>query len=69
MVYNMTLTVKEFENKDLNISLDAYVDNKQNIWFKGKEVATLLGYEKMTKAISDHVDCKYKIEYGNLKGA
>ena len=41
----MSLIVKKFENKDLNTSLDAYVDNKQNIWFKGKDVAKLLGYK------------------------
>ena len=64
----MSLTVKKFENKDLNISLDAYVDNKQNIWFKGKEVATLLGYKNQRKAIIDYVDCKYKTEYDGLKG-
>ena len=62
----MSLTAKKYENKDLNVSLDAYVDNKQNIWFKGKDVATLLGYENQRKAIIDHVDCKYKTEYDGL---
>ena len=52
----MSLTVKKFDNKDLNISLDAYIDNKQNIWFKGKEIATLLGYERPRNAIHDHFD-------------
>ena len=63
----MSLPVKKFENKDLNISLDAYVDSKQNIWFKGEEVTTLLDYEKQRKAISDHVDSKYKVEYKILR--
>ena len=65
----MSLTVKKFDNKDLNISLDAYIDNKQNIWFKGKEIATLLGYECPRNAIRDHVDKYYKTEYKDLKGA
>ena len=64
----MSLTVKKFDNKDLNISLDAYIDNKQNIWFKGKEIATLLGYECPRNAIRDHVDKDYKTEYKDLKG-
>ena len=67
-VYNMSLTVKKFENKDLNISHDAYINNKQNIWFKGKEIATLLGYECPRNAIRDHVDKDYKTEYKDLKG-
>ena len=65
----MSLTVKKFDNKDLNISLDAYVDSKQNIWFKGKEIATLLGYECSRNAIRDHVDKYYKTEYKDIKGA
>ena len=56
----MSLTVKKFENKDLNISIDAYIDNKQSIWFKGKEVATLLGYKDTYDAIRKHVKCNYK---------
>ena len=52
----MSLTVKKFDNKDLNISLDAYYDNKQNIWFKGKERATLLGYKDTDQSIRENVD-------------
>ena len=52
----MSLTVKKFDNKDLNITLDAYVDNKQNIWFKGKDVATLLRYKDTDQSIRKHVD-------------
>ena len=58
--YYTTLIVKKFENKYMNISLDAYVDNKQNIWFKGKDVAALLGYKNTDKAIRNHVKGKYK---------
>ena len=52
----MSLTVKKFENKDLNISFEAYADNKQNIWFKGKEIATLLSYKDTDDAIRKHVN-------------
>lgn len=47
----MSLTVKKFDNKHLNISLDAYFDNKQNVWFKGKEIATILGYKDTDQSI------------------
>lgn len=33
-------------------------DNKT--WFVGKDVASVLGYERPTKAIADHVDCDDK---------
>ena len=59
-MYNMSLTVKKFENKDLNVSIDAYVNNKQNICFKGKDITTSLGYKDTDKAIRNHVKDKYK---------
>ena len=27
---------KKYSNQDMNIELTSYIDNKQNIWFKGK---------------------------------
>ena len=52
----MSLTVKKFDNKDLNIFLDAYYDNKKNVWFKGKEIATILGYKDTDQSIRKNVD-------------
>ena len=53
---------KKFTNKDLGIELSSFIDNKQNIWFRGKDVATILGYSDTDKAIRRHVDedDKYK---------
>ena len=65
----MSVIIKKFENKELNVSIDTYVDNKQNVWFKGKDVAMALGYERPRNALSTHVDDKYKVNYQNLKGA
>ena len=28
----------------MNIELTSYIDNKQNVWFKGKDFAKILGY-------------------------
>ena len=35
---------KKFFSEDLGIELTSYIDNKQNIWFIGKDVSTILGY-------------------------
>ena len=34
---------KTFFKDELNIELTSFIDNKQNIWFKGKDVAKILG--------------------------
>ena len=53
---------KRFNNAKLGIELTSYVDNKQNIWFQGKDVAKILGYSDTDQAIRKHVDeqDKYK---------
>ena len=35
---------KKFANEDLEIELTSYIDDKQNVWFRGKDIATILGY-------------------------
>ena len=30
---------KKFTNSELEIELTSYIDDKQNIWFKGKDIA------------------------------
>ena len=53
---------KKFSNEDLGIELTSYIDNKQNFWFFGKDVAKILGYSDTDQAIRKHVDDedKYK---------
>ena len=58
----MSLTIKNLENKKLNISIHTYIDDKQNVWFKGKDVASCLGYSNTEKAIRMHVDNEDKLE-------
>ena len=58
----MSLAIRKFENTDLNISIDAYIDDKQNVWFEGKDVASCLGYSITEKAIRTHVDNEDKVE-------
>ena len=53
---------KKFTNAKLGFELTSYIDDKQNIWFLGKDVAKVLGYSDTDKAIRRHVDeeDKYK---------
>ena len=44
----------------MNIELTSFLDAKQNIWFLGKEIATILGYCNISKCIWDHVPCEDK---------
>ena len=47
---------KKFTNEDLGIEMNSYIDNKQNVCFRGKDVAEILGYSNVRKAIWNHVD-------------
>ena len=47
MVY--MLEKKIYVNQDMNIELTSYIDDKLNVWFRGMDVAKILGYS-----------CKYK---------
>ena len=57
MVY---LVEKLFHNSDLNLELTSYVDDKQNVCFRGKDIALILGYSKTRDALLRHVDSKDK---------
>ena len=52
---------KKFTNEDLGIELTSYIDNKQNVWFRGKDVAEILGYSKPRNAIERHVSNNHKM--------
>ena len=66
----MSLIEKQFENKSLNLTITSYINNKQNVYFKGKDIALALGYVKPRKSISDHIPDRNKRTLGELgKGA
>ena len=52
---------KMFVNDDLEIELTSYIDDKQNVWSRGKDVATILGYSDTDKSIRIHVSEENKI--------
>ena len=51
---------KKFINEDLEIELTSFIDDKQNVWFRGKEIAEILGYSNIRQTISRHVDSEDK---------
>ena len=55
---------KKFTNAKLGFELTSYIDDKQNIWFLGKDVAKVLGYSDTTQAIRKHVDDEDKYKGG-----
>ena len=54
---------KKFFSDKLEIVLSSFIDNKQNVWFKGKDVATILGYSDTRHAIKRHVSKENKMIY------
>ena len=52
----MELQSVNYKNDELKVEINCYVDKKNEIWFRGKEIAIILGYKNTRKAIKDHVD-------------
>ena len=50
------MIVKKFQNNNLGVEIESYIDKQQNIWFRGKDVAEILGYKDTNQAIRKHVD-------------
>ena len=44
----------------------SYIHQGSNIYFKAKEVATMLGYVNTVKSIRTHVDDEFKIKRSDI---
>ena len=55
---------KKYSNEEMNIELTSFLDNKQNVWFKGKDIATAIGYSDTTQAIRKSVCIEHKYKGG-----
>ena len=51
---------KVFINKNLGIKFKSYIDEECQVWFRAKEVATILGYQDTNQAIRKHVSENHK---------
>ena len=56
----LSMIEKKFINEDLEIELTSFIDDKQNVWFRGKDVGEILGYSKTRDASLKHVDSEDK---------
>ena len=52
---------KTFKNEDLGIKMNCYIDKQQNVWFRGKDVAQILGYKDSVNALKRHVSVESKM--------
>ena len=52
---------KKFANKDLGIELKSFIDKQQNVWFRGKDVAEILGFKDSVNALKRHVSLENKM--------
>ena len=52
---------KKYTNEEMNIELTSFLDNKQNVWFRGKDVAKILGYSDNDQAITKNVSKNHKM--------
>ena len=51
---------KSFVNSRLGIKFNSYIDQKCRVWFKAKEVATILSYQDTNQAIRKHLSENHK---------
>ena len=45
-----------YKNDKLNVEINCYVDKKNEIWFRGKEIAEILTCKNPERAIRKYVD-------------
>ena len=53
---------KLFHNADLDIELTSFIDNKQNVWLNGKDIARILGYSDIDQAIRKNIETEDKFK-------
>ena len=57
----ISMIEKKYTNETMNIELTSFLDNKQNVWFRGNDVATILGYSNTKEALTRHVSEENKM--------
>ena len=60
----MNLQEINYKNEQLNVEMNCYINKKNEIWFRGKEIALMLGYKNPERAVRKYVpdDDKISIE-------
>ena len=52
---------KKYKNEELGIEITSYISKQQNVWFRGKDVAQILGYRDTDDAVRRHVSIENKM--------
>lgn len=53
----------ELEHVFKDLKIKSYIDQENNPWFKGKDIATILGYKDTKQALKKHVDEEDKMNF------
>ena len=61
--------LKFIRSEVMNVNLTSVVSDDGEVYFKAKDVAMLLGYERPRDAIDRHIWSKNKFKWCNIKGA
>ena len=61
----MSIIEKVFKYKETGLSV---IKCKDDIWFRGKTIAEILGYTNQPKAIRDHIDPEDRTRFDELYG-
>ena len=62
--YSMSIIEKVFKYEETELSV---IKHQDDIWFRGKAIAEILGYSNPLKAIRTHVDSENKKEISKLE--
>ena len=52
----MELQSVNYKNDELKVDINCYTDNEKEIWFRGKEIAVILGHKNPERAVRKFVD-------------
>lgn len=56
----MTMLEKKFTNSELSIELISYIETRNKIWFKGIDIAEILGYSDTDQALRKQTELEDK---------
>ena len=62
---SMSIIEKVFKYEETELSV---IKCKDDIWFRGKTIAEILGYAIQRKAIREHVDLEDRVRLAELRG-
>nr|WIE95332.1 hypothetical protein [Microctonus hyperodae filamentous virus] len=65
----MSLAKRTYVLNNQQYEIYIFIDSNENFWFKAKEIATILGYQKQRDAISNNVDDIDTLEWSELEMA